>query len=178
LQHLNHSYPIPNLPFHALADTIHVDNTDIDFLFAHSVIDTINKIFSKHLYFAEGLPLIAFDRKPPALFVYDAIEKDKEKNNTTNTPIQYEWKMFPREKISQLLCKIQWKISKQMTEWKNQASTNDFSEFKRTTLYDKTYSKLMAPDFKNETTRRNYFKLLFNNLKKSMITELEIDFNC
>ena len=160
-------------PFHEMVNTIQVDDTDIDFFFDHSVIDTMNKLFSKYIYFVESLPLIAFDHKPPIMYIYEKCEKGKEETLRHKG----EWKIFPQEKITLLLCRLQCKISQKLFEWKKQAKFKDSSEYKQTILYDKAFSKLMAPDFNSETTKKNYYKLIYHNLKKSRVTELEIDFN-
>ena len=88
-----------------------------------------------------------------------------------NTLYYYEnnelkWSMITNIKITCFLNKIQLLLSKSLYEWykKNNEiiETNDTKSI----LYDKTVSKLMAPDFKDLTYIKKINNMIYSNIPK------------
>ena len=169
LEYLNQYQAVPDFGFKKLPEIIFVEYSDIEYLFAHSVTDTMNHIFEKCLYSngkthtEQKLPIVAFERKPPAIFIFE---------ETTN------WQTCSYDQIGYFLSNVQQKISIQLSEWKKKnktlVETNDYKLIQ----YNRTISKLMAPDFlHNETTKKMYFKMIYTNMQKANIRELYIDFD-
>jgi len=143
------------LLFENITEIITVEQSDIEFLFHNSFTETVNLILSRSIYKKDNedivLPIAAFKEKKNTIYVYT-------KNQSQNqNPC---WSIVTREKFIRFLNIIQFKISKAFSEWrkKNAQLLNDSDG--QCILYDKTFSKLMEPDFKVEKT----FIKFYNNI--------------
>jgi hypothetical protein len=151
------------LLFENITEIINVEQSDIEFLFHNSFLETVNLILSRSIYKGNGnsecaVPIAAFKEKKNTIYVYT---KNQEQNIC--------WSIVTREKFIRFLNIIQFKISKALSEWrkKNAQLLNDSDG--QCILYDKTFSKLMEPDFKIEKT----FVKFYNNIYKGTHTPLE-----
>ena len=150
-------------PMHEM---IRVESTDVEYLFQHTVFDTIDKIFSRCIHTTSSLPITAFIQKPHILYGY---VKGKETNEHQH---QYKWDILTHSQITFFLEKIQCKLSKELMEWKKEHTLiTDEDECR----YDNTVSKLMAPDFKKESLIKNYRELFYERIKRD-ITCQEYEF--
>jgi len=142
----------PNIIFDDIYTQIHITNEDIEYLLYNSFNDTINKLFTKTLYKLNNSSLIAFMHNKNTLYYYE--------NN------ELKWSMITNIKITCFLNKIQLLLSKSLYEWykKNNEiiETNDTKSI----LYDKTVSKLMAPDFKDLTYIKKINNMIYSNIPK------------
>jgi hypothetical protein len=160
VSYLNQYEHAPKFALADLVDHIPVEMEDIDFLFSHSVQDTIGRLFSKGLYFWEQAPILAFQKKPAALYAFE--------NNS--------WASFTNAQITQLLTKLQFQLSKKLTEWKLVHQKGGGLSEHKCIRYDRVVSKLMAPNLNALTVQKKYFQLIFANIKKRVIREIEIEF--
>jgi len=153
------------LLFENITEIITVEQSDIEFLFHNSFMETVNLILSRSIYKENGnsectLPIASFTQKANIIYVYT---KNQEQNQNPS------WSIVTREKFIRFLNIIQFKISKALSEWRkiNAQLLNDSDG--QCILYDKTFSKLMEPDFKIEKT---YIKF-YNNIYRGTHTPLE-----
>ena len=143
------------LLFENITEIITVEQSDIEFLFHNSFTETVNLILSRSIYKKDNediaLPIAAFKEKKNTIYVYT---KNQEQNQNPS------WSIVTREKFIRFLNIIQFKISKALSEWRkiNAQLLNDSDS--QCILYDKTFSKLMEPDFKIEKT----FVKFYNNI--------------
>jgi hypothetical protein len=158
----------PNIIFENITELIKVSESDIEYFFNNSYLDTMNHILSKKIYNNEELelPVKAFIQKPNNIYIFDK----------TNENINC-WQIMPREKLIRFLNIIQLKISKAFSEWrKNNLEYKD--DDKLIILYDKTFSKLMTPEFKLETIYNKYYNNFYNKIKKELnINSIDIEIN-
>ena len=144
------------LLFENITEIITVEQSDIEFLFHNSFIETVNLILSRSIYKDNediAIPIAAFKEKKNTIYVYS---KSQSQNQNPC------WSIVTRENFIRFLNIIQFKISKALSEWrkKNAQLLNDSDG--QCILYDKTFSKLMEPDFKVEKT----FVKFYNNIYK------------
>ena len=152
-------------PMHEM---IRVESTDVEYLFQHTVFETIDKIFSRCIQTSSSLPIAAFHQKINKLYGY---VKGKE-TNEHHQQQHYKWDILTNSQITFFLEKIQCKLSKELLEWKKEHTlVTDEDECR----YDKTISKLMAPDFKKESLIKNYRELFYERIKRD-ITCQEYEF--
>jgi hypothetical protein len=121
------------------------------------------------------LPMIAFIQKTNTIYIYT--------NPTTTTSITTTasqkpiWTIVTREKFIRFLNIIQFKMSKALSEWRKKnihlLNEND----NQSILYDKTFSKLMDPEFKREATYNKYYNNIYNKIKSDIkYIEYDVDF--
>jgi hypothetical protein len=152
------------LLFENITEIITVEQSDIEFLFHNSFTETVNLILSRSIYKKDNediaLPIAAFKEKKNTIYVYSKNQSQNQK------PC---WSIVTRENFIRFLNIIQFKISKALSEWrkKNAQLLNDSDG--QCILYDKTFSKLMEPDFKLEKT----FIKFYNNIYRGTHTPLE-----
>jgi len=153
----------PTLLFENITEIINVEQSDIEFLFNNSFLDTVNHILSRSIYDNNAkneLPIAAFKEKKNTIYVYTKI------NNQEQNP---SWTIVTSEKFIRFLNIIQFKISKAFSEWrKNNADLLNEND-NHCILYDKTFSKLMEPEFKIEKT----FVKFYNNIYKGNLSTFE-----
>lgn len=163
LNNTTRSTNYPTLLFENITEIINVEQSDIEFLFHNSYMDTVNHILSRSIYdnnAKKELPITSFKEKKNTIYVYT-------KNN--NQELNPTWVIVTRESLIRFLNIIQFKISKAFSEWrKNNAQIiNENDNY--CILYDKTFSKLMEPDFKIEKT----FVKFYNNIYKGNLSTFE-----
>ncbi len=148
--------------FDNITEIIKVTPNDIEYLFNNSYLDTMNHILSKSIYKNEEieLPIQAFNQKTNHIYIFD---KSNENKNC--------WQIMPREKLIKFLNIIQFKISKAFSEWRKN-NLIDLNDDKQSILYDKTFSKLMSPEFKLDATYNKYYNNIYNKIKKDLNTNL------
>jgi hypothetical protein len=158
----------PPLLFENITEIINVEQSDIEFLFHNSFMETVNLILSRSIYKKDNednvVPIAAFKEKKNIIYVYS-------KNESQNqNPC---WSIVMRENFIRFLNIVQFKISKAFSEWrkKNAQLLNDSDG--QCILYDKTFSKLMEPDFKIEKTFVKFYNNTYNKLTRVSISPLE-----
>lgn len=146
-------------PIHEI---IHIERTDIEYLFHHSVFETIDKIFSRCIQTSSSLPIVAFHQKPHTLYGYMQVKETNEHQQ------HYKWDILTNSQMTFFLDKIQFKLSKELLEWKReQIFIKDEDDCK----YDKTVSKLMTPDFKSESLIKKYRELFYERIKRDIMCQ-------
>ena len=173
IDYLNNSTKSTNsstttLLFENITEIITVEQNDIEFLFHNSFMETVNLILSRSIYKDNeniALPIAAFKEKKNIIYVYS-------KNNNTNDQNPC-WSIVMRENFIRFLNIVQFKISKAFSEWrkKNAQLLNDSDG--QCILYDKTFSKLMEPDFKVEKTFVKFYNNTYNKLSRATPPPLE-----
>lgn len=159
----------PTLLFENITEIINVEKSDIEYLFHNSFIDTVNIILSRSIYnnnTPTEFPIAAFKEKKNTIYVYTKNNIHEQNNNQTQNPT---WMIVTREKFIRFLNIIQFKISKALSEWRKNNSQLLNDNDNHSILYDKTFSKLMEPDFKIEKT----FVKFYNNIYKGNLSTFE-----
>ena len=169
IDYLNNATRATNLPtllFENITEIINVEQSDIEYLFHNSFMDTVNTILSRNIYDNNSkneLPIASFKEKKNTIYVYT---KNNNNNNQTQNPT---WSIVTRENFIRFLNIIQFKISKAFSEWRKNNSQLLNDNDNHSILYDKTFSKLMEPDFKIEKT----FVKFYNNIYKGNLSTFE-----
>ena len=152
----------PTIVFDNITEIIKITEQDIEYLFNNSYLETMNHILTRSIYNEDTtnpLPIVAFIQKPNYIYIFD---KTHENN--------YSWQNISREKFIKFLNIIQFKISKAFSEWRKNNLQNLMENDNQSILYDKTFSKLMAPEFKKEATYNKYYTNIYNKIKKDINT--------
>jgi len=162
LDYLNNNTKNTNYPtfiFENITENIKIEQSDIEFLFHNSFMDTVNFIFSRTIYNNSSditklkFPIIAFKQKSKIIYVYS--------NNQTPNPC---WSIVSRENFIRFLNIIQYKISKAFSEWRKNNSQLLNDDDNHCILYDKTFSKLMEPEFKTEKNYNKFYNNMYNKI--------------
>lgn len=157
-QYLNDNNKIkPSILFDNISEIISVDQSDIEYLFYNSYMETMNHILSKNIYIHENLPIVAFTQKTNTIYIYTKINDQ-----------QSSWIIIPNDKLIRFLNIIQFKISKAFSEWRKNNLQSLNEDDSQSILYDKTFSKLMTPEFKVTTTYNKYYSNIYHKIKKDM----------
>jgi hypothetical protein len=69
---------------------------------------------------------------------------------------------------------VQFKISKAFSEWRKNNAQMLNDDDNHCILYDKTFSKLMEPDFKIEKTFVKFYNNTYNKISRLILPPLEI----
>jgi hypothetical protein len=150
----------PILIFENITEIVTVDQLDIEFLFYNSFMETINQILSRNIYKNRennDLPITAFTQKQNIIYVYT--------KNNSNIEQNLSWTIVSREKFIRFLNIIQFKMSKALSEWRKKNAQLLNESDGQCMLYDKTFSKLMEPDFKIEKIYIKFYNNIYNKLK-------------
>jgi hypothetical protein len=75
------------------------------------------------------------------------------------------WTIVTKDKFVRFLNNIQLKISKALSEWRKKNIEMLNENDSKSILYDKTFSKIMEPDFKLEKTYVKFYNNIYNKLK-------------
>jgi hypothetical protein len=177
LEFLNNDLQKPNIIFDNMTDLIKVNQSDIEYLFNNSFLETVNHILSRNIYKNEDeiintyiLPITCFIQKPNNIYIYDKSNSQTQENN-------HSWQIISREKLIRFLNIIQFKISKSFSEWRKTNGQILLDNDSASILYDKTFSKLMAPEFKKDVTYNKYYNNIYNKIKKDVnMYIVDIDF--
>jgi len=170
LNNITRSTNCPTLLFENITEIITVEQSDIEFLFHNSFVDTVNQILSRSIYDNNGqsemIPIASFKEKKNTIYVYSKNNHNQQNNNQSQNP---SWSIVTRENFIRFLNIVQFKISKAFSEWRKKNAQLLNENDNHSILYDKTFSKLMEPDFKIEKT----FVKFYNNIYKGNLTPLE-----
>jgi hypothetical protein len=163
-----------HLLFENITEIITVEQSDIEFLFHNSFMETVNLILSRSIYKDNenvALPIAGFKEKKNIIYVYTKNESQNTVQNQNQKPC---WSIVMRENFIRFLNIVQFKISKAFSEWrkKNAQLLNDSDG--QCILYDKTFSKLMEPDFKIEKTFVKFYNNIYNKISRGTLPPLEI----
>jgi hypothetical protein len=157
---------MPILVFENITELIIVEQSDIEFLFYNSFIDTVNNILSRSIYGKQTnnsiLPIAAFTQKTNTIYVYT---KNNNNQTSSSSPHSQHWSIVSRESFIRFLNIIQFKISKALSEWRKKNIQLLNENDSQCILYDKTFSKLMDVDFKTEKTFIKFYNNMYNKLK-------------
>jgi len=172
LDYLNNDLQKPNISFDNITEIIKVNEQDIEYLFNNSYLETMNHILTRSIYNHDNnpLPIIAFIQKQNYIYIFDKTNSQTQENNLS-------WQTISREKFIRFLNIIQFKISKAFSEWRKTNLQNLMENDSASILYDKTFSKLMAPEFKKDVTYNKYYNNIYNKMKKDVnMYIVDIDF--
>jgi hypothetical protein len=158
--------------FENITELVTVEQSDIEYLFHNSFIDTLNLILSKNIYkyndmdFSEKTSIAAFNQKTNTIYIYTKILTNENDKNLG-------WIIVPRESFIRFLNIIQLKMSKALSEWRKKNNELLFENDSQSVLYDKTFSKLMAPEFKSETIYKKFYNNIYHKIKKDLNAEID-----
>ena len=177
LEFLNNDLQKPNIIFDNITDLIKVNQFDVEYLFHNSFLETVNYILSRNIYKNDDLntntdllPISCFIQKPNNIYIYDKTNSQTQENN-------HSWQIISREKLIRFLNIIQFKISKAFSDWRKTNGQILVDNDSASILYDKTFSKLMAPEFKKDVTYNKYYNNIYNKMKKDVnMYIVDIDF--
>jgi hypothetical protein len=177
LEFLNNDLQKPSIIFDNITDLIKVNQCDIEYLFNNSFLETVNNILSRNIYKNEDentnthiLPITCFIQKSNIIYIYDKTNSQTHENNQS-------WQIISREKLIRFLNIIQFKISKAFSDWRKTNIQILVDNDSASILYDKTFSKLMTPEFKKDVTYNKYYNNIYNKMKKDVnMYIVDIDF--
>jgi len=163
IDYLNNNMNKPTLLFDNIAETISVEQSDIEYLFHNSFKETLNNIISRTIYNnIETLPIISFVEKPNIIYIYNTNLTKKDTNNNSS------WIVAPREKIVRLLNIIQLKMSKALSEWRKKNIQLLNENDAKSILYDKTFSKLIGIEFNTDENYKKFYNNFYHKIKKDL----------
>ena len=167
LEFLKNDMYKPDLDFDNITEIVTIQQTDVDYLFNNSYLDTMNYILSRNIYNSESniqniqniqniskLPIVAFNEKKNVIYIYS----------------QSNWTTVSKDNFIRFLNIIQLKISKALSEWRKINSQKLIESDAQSILYDKTFSKLMAVEFRTDTNYNKYYNNIYNKIKKFMVS--------
>jgi hypothetical protein len=159
----------PEITFDKFYENISVVQTDIDYIFNNSSIDTFDEIFSKTIYInindENYYPIVTFEQKSGLFYIYDKINEN-----------EACWFELKRETFITFLNKIHKKLFKQLLEWKKNNIQKITNDDKYAIEYDKSMVKLMGTDFNKDATFNKIKGLMYNKMKIDMKNMVEYEF--
>ena len=170
----------PEFTFDEMINKVIIIDSDIEYLFHHSTIETINEIFTHSLYSLGNsdsgniLPLQMFTQKNNLFYIYN-----KNLNHNFNTDFNNNeiicWHELSKEKLIKFLNSLHLKIVKAMSEWrkKNKDKINESDSC--AIIYDKAFAKLMNIDFKCDSTLNKIKSMIYSNMKTDVKNIIEYD---
>lgn len=165
IDYLNNNSSIkPAILFDNIHEIITVEQSDIEYLFHNSFVETLNSIISRticdknNVENSQQFPIVAFLEKSNIIYIY---ANDVTKNDNSPT-----WIIAPREKIIRFLNIIQLKISKSLSEWRKKNIQTLNENDSQSILYDKTFSKLIGVEFKIDGTYNKFYNNIYHKIKK------------
>ena len=153
----------PEYTFERVIDNVIIANSDIEYLFNNNIYDTLNEVFSRTIYF-DTIPIFASIQKSNLLYIFDTIDG------------QLIWTEMTRDKLIRFLNQVQMKLSKALFEWKKQHKAELNSSDTYATMFDKSVSKLMGADFKQDNTLSRIRNMIYNKMKIDVKTMVEYEF--
>ena len=153
--------------FNQLFEQIIINYTDVDYLFEHSFIDTLDNIFSRCIYnnlLENEKPIFAFIENPNTFYIYENEE--------------IKWVELSKENLIKFLNKVYMKILDMFYNWKKNKQTEIKSNDTLSIKCDKTLMKIMDISFKQNTVLSKIKTIMYTNLKIKMkaIVEYEFEF--
>lgn len=147
----------PNIVFDNITEQIKVTHDDIDYLFEHSFLDTLNYIFSRNIYNLsenpEEYPIFAFIQKSNIFYIYENEEN--------------KWMELSREKLIRFLDRVYMKIHRVYMDYKKLHAEKINQDERFSLLCDKTSVKMSSADFRQD--------LILNKIKNAMYTRMKTD---
>ena len=160
---LNRATTQPVYPMHEM---IRVESGDVEYLFRHTVFETIDKIFSRCIHTSSSsLPIAAFIQKPHILYGYVKETSDHQQQHQQQQQ-QYKWDILTHSQITFFLENIQFKLSKELMEWKKENILVTDEDDRK---YDNTVSKLFTPKFKEDSLIKKYRELFYERIKRDIM---------
>lgn len=152
----------PSILFDNIAETINVEQSDIEYLFHNSFKDTFDSIISKAINNKskenqETTPIAAFTEKACTIYIYTTQSKDND-----------NWIVAPKEKIVRFLNIIQLKMSKALSEWRKTNTQLLNESDSQNILYDKTFSKLIGVEFKKDEIYSKFYNSIYHKIKQQL----------
>jgi hypothetical protein len=153
--------------FENITELVTVEQSDIEHLFHNSFIDTLDLILSKNIYkynnmdFSKKIPIAAFNQKTNTIYVYTKIVTNENDKNPS-------WMIVPRDSFVRFLNIIQLKMSKALSEWHKKNNELLLENDSYSVLYDKTFSKLMVPEFKSDAIYNKFYNNIYHKIKKNL----------
>jgi hypothetical protein len=169
----------PTLFFENITDLICVEQCDIEMLFHNSFIHTLIHILSKIISNntddnSKVLPIVAFTQKINTIYIYTKSNETITNDVNTQKP---SWVIISKDKLVRFLNIIQFKMSKALSEWRKKNIQLLNENDSQSILYDKTFSKLMEPDFKTDTIYNKYYNNIYNKFKTELnFIEYDVSF--
>jgi len=161
---------VPETTFDKLHELIQITEEDIEYLFQSNFLDTLNMVFSRTISNIEDnkRPIFTFQQKQGMFYIYN--QEQQQEQEQTN------WTILSREKLVQFLNRCHRKISKSLSDWKKKNQDKVSTDDKYALEYDKTMSKVMGIDFKQETIFSKSKSILYNQLKTDIKSFVEYEF--
>lgn len=174
----------PVISFDKLHELLQVSEEDVEYLLQNTFLDTLNMLFCRTIYNMEeqSKPIFAFQQKQGIFYVYEERQTETtgtQQPQTTNTQKEEQnnnWTQLSREKLITFLNRCHRKISKALSDWKRNNQDKIKSDDKYAMEYDKTMSKVMGFDFKNENTLNKTKSMIHHNLKIDIKAFVEYEF--
>jgi hypothetical protein len=149
-------------PVYPMHEMIRVESADVEYLFQHTVFETIDKIFSRCIHIFSALPIAAFIQKPHILYGYVYLKETSDHQQQQ----QYKWDILTHSQITFFLENIQFKLSKELMEWKKENTLVTDEDDRK---YDNTVSKLFTPKFKEDSLIKKYRELFYERIKRDIM---------
>ena len=147
----------PEIKFENIIEKIIITHDDINYLFEHSFLDTLNYIFSRNIYnISEGPqanPLFALTQKSNTFYIYENEEQ--------------MWIELSKEKLIKFLDKVFMKLHRVYMDFKRVNSDKIRQDETFSLLCDKTSIKMTSADFREE--------LILGKIKTSMYSKMKTD---
>ena len=164
----------PSFVFDDLIGKIKITDGDVEFLMEYSFLDTMNLVLTRFIYSnseseSESESENTSDFKPLFAFV--------QKNNVFYAfTSEKGWMELTKDKLVSFLMNVQMKISKAFHEWKKPRARRIQDDENFALLCDKTLMKIMANEFKSETTFNKMRVTIYNKMKTDMKALVEYEF--
>lgn len=161
----------PETRFEDLIAHITVKEEDIDYLLQHSFQETLQQLLERTLHMRaqdkeHPLPIIAFTQKAHLLYVYDSKEDG-----------ECVWREVSRDILVRFFNRIHMKLHKHFFQWKCEHRKRAEEDETFAILCDRTTTKLMQVDFREESTYGKCKQSLYQHLKIEMLAFVEYEFD-
>jgi hypothetical protein len=158
----------PQIIFDNLIELVQIDFTDIDYLFEHTFLDTLNHIFSKNIYNTtegpQSQPIFAPIQKTNTFYIYENEE--------------CKWTELSREKLIKFLDKVYMKLHRAYMNFKKENSEKIRDDEKFSLLCDKTSVKMTGIDYRQDAVFGKIKTFMYSRMKTDMkgLVEYEFEF--
>ena len=153
LEFLKNEMYKPELEFDNITEIVTVQQTDVEYLFNNSYLDSMNFILSRSIYNCESkIPIVSFNEKKNVIYIYS----------------NSNWTTISKDDFIRFMNIIQLKISKALSEWRKLNTQKLFESDAQSILYDKTFSKLMSVEFRTDSNYNKYYTNIYNKIKRFM----------
>lgn len=152
---------IPGITFDNLDSIFIIDEDDINYLFNNNITETINYLLNKLNIdqINNSLPIYSFIQKNNIIYIFENKE--------------IGWIELDKDKFAKFLNKLTIKILCSFKIWKRNNETLLINDEKIQILCDKTISKLMGTDFKNDNYYSKIKNIFYNKLKIDLLCNQE-----